>query len=80
MFMKQIDGYSMGGSISVVLSDIYVCKMEEDIVGPSKSFFYKPYIDNTYVRRGKNKTDELYNALNQNIKLTLDRIGSNQVP
>ena len=80
MFMKQIDGYSMGGSISVVLSDIYVCKMEEDIVGPSKSLFYKPYMDNTYVRRGKNKTDELYNALNQNIKLTLDRIGSNQVP
>ena len=64
----------MGGPISVVLSDIYVCKMEEDIVAPSKPLFYKRYVDDTYVRRKKNETDELYNALNsyhQNIKLTL---------
>ena len=33
---KHIDGCSMGGSISVAFSDIYVCKMEEDIVAPSK--------------------------------------------
>ena len=30
--IKQIDGCPMGGPISVVFSDIYVCKMEEDIV------------------------------------------------
>ena len=29
---KQIDGCAMGRPISVVLLDIYVCKMEEDIV------------------------------------------------
>ena len=71
--IKQIDGCPMGGPISVVLSDIYVCKMEEDIVAPSKPLFYKRYVDDTYVRRKKNETDELYNALNsyhQNIKLT----------
>ena len=34
--VKQIDGCPMGGPIPVVLSDIYVCKMEEDIVAPSK--------------------------------------------
>ena len=65
----------MGGPISVVLLDIYVCKMEEDIVTPSKPLFYKRYVDDTYVRRKKNETDELYNALNsyhQNIKLTLE--------
>ena len=28
----------MGGPIFVVLSDIYVCKMEEDIVAPSNLF------------------------------------------
>ena len=39
--IKQIDGCPMGGPISVVLSDIYVCKMEEDIVTPSKLLFYK---------------------------------------
>ena len=65
----------MGGPISVVLSDIYLCKMEEDIVTPLKPLFYKRYVDDTYVRRKKNETDELYNALNsyhQNIKLTLE--------
>ena len=65
----------MGGPISVVLSDIYVCKMEEDIVAPSKPLFYKRYVDDTYVRRKKNETDELYNELNsyhQNIQLTLE--------
>ena len=54
----------MGGPISVVLSDIYVCKMEEDIVTPSKPLFYKRYMEYTYVRTKKNETDELYNALN----------------
>ena len=48
--IKQIDGCN-GGPISVVLSDIYVCKMEEDIVAPSKLLFYKHYVDDTYVRR-----------------------------
>ena len=64
----------MGGPISVVLSDIYVCKMEEDILTPSKPHFYERYIDDTYVRRKKNETDKLYNASNsyhQNIKMTL---------
>ena len=72
---KQIGGCLMGGPISVALSDIYICKIEEDIVAPSKPLFYKRYLDDTYVRRKKNKTDELYNALNsfhQNIKMTLE--------
>ena len=66
----------MAGPISVVLSDIYVCKIEDYIVTPSKPLFYKRYVDDTYVRRKKkNETDELYNALSsyhQNIKLTLE--------
>ena len=36
--IKKIDGCPMGGPIFVVLSDIYVCKMEEDIVAPSNLF------------------------------------------
>ena len=42
---------------------------------PSKPLFYKRYVNNTFVKRKKNDTDELYNALNlyhQNIKLTLE--------
>ena len=49
---------------------------EEDIVTPSKPLFYKRCVDDTYVRRKKNETDELYyNALksyHQNIELTLE--------
>ena len=32
--IKQIDGCPMGSPISVVFSDIYMCKMEEDAVKP----------------------------------------------
>ena len=35
----------MGWPMSVVLSDIYVCKMEEDIVAHSKPLSYKRYVD-----------------------------------
>ena len=51
MFMKQINGCPMGGTISVVLSDIYVCKMEEDIMAHSSRFSNKRYVDDLYVRR-----------------------------
>ena len=65
----------MGGPISIVLSDIYVCKIEEDVVARAKPLFCKRYVEDTYVRKKRNQTDELYNALNsyhQNIKLTLE--------
>ena len=71
--IKQIDGCPMGGLVSAVISDISVCKNEEDTAAPSKPLFYVGYVDDTYVRRKRNKTDELHNALNsshQNIKLT----------
>ena len=67
--IKKIDGCPMGGPISAVLSDIFICKMEEDTVATSKPLFYKRYVDDTYVRRKKNETDELY-LYHQNIKLT----------
>ena len=51
--IKKIDGCPMGGPISVVLLDIYVCKFEEDIVALSKHLFYRSYVDDTYVRRKK---------------------------
>ena len=58
--IKQVDGCPMGGPISAVFSDIYVCKMEEDIVIPANPIFYKRYIDDTYVRRKKHETDKLF--------------------
>ena len=64
MLIKQIDGCAVGGQISVVLSDIYVCKIEENIVGPSKPLFYKRYVDYTYVRRKKNEASKSYSFQN----------------
>ena len=65
----------MGGLISEVFSDIYVCKMEEDIVIPANPIFYKRYVDDTYVRRKKHETDKLFidfNSYHENIELTLE--------
>ena len=65
----------MGGPVSVVFSDIFMCKMEEDVVVPAKPIFYKGYVDDTYTRRKKNVKDELFQNLNcyhTNIKLTLE--------
>ena len=39
--IKQIGDCPLGGSISVVFSDIYVSKVEEDIVTPMKLTFIK---------------------------------------
>ena len=45
--VKQIGGCLMGGAISVVLSDICLCKMKEDVMAPSKPLFYKGYVHDT---------------------------------
>ena len=66
----------MGGLNSVVFSDIYISKMEEDIVVPMKPQFYKRYVDDTYIRRKKNEPDSLFEKLSSyhlNIKLTIEK-------
>ena len=45
----------MGGSISVILSDNYVCTLEVDIVAPSKPLLHKRFVDDTYDKRKKMK-------------------------
>ena len=44
----------MGGPLSVTFSDIYVVKMENDIVIPSKPIFYCIFVDNIYIGLGDN--------------------------
>ena len=41
----------MRGPVSVTLSDIYMAKMENDVVIPSKSAFYHRFVDNIYSRQ-----------------------------
>ena len=42
---KQIDGCTMGRPISVIFSDIYMTKTEEEVVKPTNPSFYKRFID-----------------------------------
>ena len=51
--IKQIDGYPMGGPISVVFTNIYMCKMEDDVAAPLKPISYKRYVDDACERRLK---------------------------
>ena len=74
-FFKQTDGCTMGGPLSVTFSDIFMIKMENDIVIPMKPIFYRRYVDDIYSRRKKNIEDSLFKALNsyhKNIKLTIE--------
>ena len=65
----------MGGPLSVILSNIYMAKMEDDVVEKYQPKFYKRYVDDIINRRKKNQVDLLFNDLNNyhhKIKLTLE--------
>lgn len=73
--IKQIEGCPMGGAMSVVMANIYMAKLERDIVTPMKPLFYLRYVDDCYVRRKKNTQDLLFLKLNEyhpNIKFTIE--------
>ena len=44
-FFMQTDGCAMGVPLSVTLSDIWLVKMENNIVIPHRPIFYKRYVD-----------------------------------
>ena len=70
----------MGGPISLVFADIYMCKMEDDVATPIKPIFYKRYVNDTYIRRKKNTKDELFEKLStyhDNIKFTIEENPTN---
>ena len=50
-FLKQVHGLNMRGPLSVSFSDIYMVKMENDVVMPSKPIFYCRFVDGIYSRR-----------------------------
>ena len=50
--------------------------MEQSVVKPMKPLFYKRYVDDTYVRRKKGVTDDLFEALNnhhENLRFTVEK-------
>ena len=49
-FLKQLDGSTMRGPLSVTFSDIYMVKMENNVVIPSKPIFYRKFVHDIYSR------------------------------
>ena len=67
----------MGGPISLVFSDVFMYKMELDVVVPATPIFCKRYVDDTYVWKKGNDVHKLFeelNSHNENITLTLEFI------
>ena len=54
----------MGGPLSVIFLDIFMTKLEENVVKPLKPKFYKCFVDNVISKRVKNKPDDLLTKLN----------------
>ena len=69
-----MDGCTMGGPLSVTFSDIYMVKMENDVVIPSKPIFYHRFVDDIYSRRklGDKILFDRLNSYHPNIKLTIE--------
>ena len=69
-----MDGCTMGEPLSVTFSDIYIVKIENDVVIPSKPIFYRRFVDDIYSRR-KLGDDVLFDRLNSYhsiIQLTIE--------
>ena len=50
-FYKQIDGCTMCGSLSVIFSDIYMTKTEEEVVKLTNPKFDKRFIDDIITKK-----------------------------
>ena len=74
-FYKETDGCTMVGPLSVTSSNIYLTKLEKDLVKPLKPKFYHSFVDDVIRRRLKNTPDSLFGNLNnylEKIKFTIE--------
>ena len=74
-FFKQTDGCAMGGFLSVTLSDIWMVKMENNVLIPHKPIFYKRCVDDIINHRKKHEEDLLFKKrknCHPEIKLTIE--------
>ena len=73
-FLKQVDGCTVEGPLSVTFSDIYMVKMENDVAIPSKPTFYCRFVHDIYSRRklGDNVLFGQLNSYHRNSKLTIE--------
>ena len=76
MLIKQIDGSAMGNPLSVVLANIFMTKLERDVVDPERPILYKRYVDDVFTRKKKNQEDTLIENLNSyhpKIRFTVEK-------
>ena len=73
-FLKQVDGCTMGGVLSVTFSDIYMVKIENDVLTPSKPIIYHRFVDDIYSTwiLGDNVLFDQLNNYHPNTKLTTE--------
>ena len=73
-YYKQTGGFTMGGPLLVVPSDIYMTKLKKDAILPRrKQKLYKCFVGDIFTRRKTNVPDQLLKFLNNyppNIKST----------
>ena len=72
---KQIDGCGMGNPLSPVLANIFMAKLEADVVRPFNPPFYDRYVDDCFSKKKKNEPDALFERLNRyhpNIVFTVE--------
>ena len=76
-FYKQTDGCTMGGTLSVIFSHIYMTKTEEDVAKPTNQSFYKRFVDEIISKKKKDQPDLLFENLNNhhpNINYTIEKM------
>ena len=76
MLIKQIDGSAMGNPLSVVLANIFMNKLERDVVKPERPILYRRYVDDVFTRKKKNQEDTLILKLNSyhpKIRFTVEK-------
>ena len=56
---RQVDGCRMGNPLSPVLANIFMAKLERDVVQPFDPPFYDRYVDDCFLKKTKNIPDEL---------------------
>ena len=73
-FLKQVDGCTMEGSLCVNVSDIYMVKMENNVLIPSKPIFYHKFVDDIYNRQklGHKTLFDQLSSYHPTIKLTIE--------
>ena len=64
IFLKRVDGCTMGGPLSFTFSDICMVRTQNDVVILSKHVFYQGFVDDIYSRR-KLEDNVLFDQLNK---------------